>query len=143
MHFKNFRFSEVLNDTVDFLEMARGINPQMRFLFTVSPVPLTATATNQHVLPATVYSKSVLRAVCGEVMAACDYVDYYPSYELVASHPMRGTFFRPNMRNVTAEGVARVMDIFFNAHGDGQTAPPGPRNQTRTGGIAAPGRCCL
>ena len=123
--FQNFRFSQVLNDAVDFIEMARGINPQMRFLFTVSPVPLTATATDQHVLPATVYSKSVLRTVCGELMAACDYVDYFPSYELVASHPMRGTFFRPNMRNVTNEGVARVMDIFFKAHG-GQSTVPAP-----------------
>jgi len=122
--FKNFRVSEVLEDAESFIAMARRHNPAMRFLFTVSPVPLTATATDQHVLPATVYSKSVLRAACGELMEAHDFVDYFPSYELVASHPMRGIFFRPNMRNVAAEGVARVMDIFFAAHG--AAAPVAP-----------------
>lgn len=115
--FRNFRFAEVVQDAEAFIEMARRENPEMRFLFTVSPVPLTATATDQHVLPATVHSKSVLRAVCGELVRAHDFVDYFPSYELVASHPMRGMFFQPNMRNVTAKGVARVMDIFFAAHG--------------------------
>ena len=116
--FRNFRFAEVLQDAEAFIALARKHNPDMRFLFTVSPVPLTATATDQHVLAATTYSKSVLRAVCGELAMAHDYVDYFPSYELVASHPMRGIFYRPNMRNVAAEGVSRVMDIFFAAHGD-------------------------
>lgn len=120
--FKNFRFAEILDDAQAFIAFAREHNPQMRFLFTVSPVPLTATATDQHVLPATVYSKSVLRAVCGELMMEHDFVDYYPSYELVASHPMRGAFYRPNMRQVASEGVARVMDIFFRAHGAGDAA---------------------
>lgn len=115
--FKNFRFAEILEDAQAFIAYARRHNPEMRFLFTVSPVPLTATATDQHVLPATVYSKSVLRAVVGELMMDHDFVDYYPSYELVASHPMRGIFYRPNMRQVASEGVARVMDIFFRAHG--------------------------
>ena len=116
--FRNFRFAEVLQDAEAFIALASKHNPDMRFLFTVSPVPLTATATDQHVLAATTYSKSVLRAVCGELAMAHDYVDYFPSYELVASHPMRGIFYRPNMRNVAAEGVSRVMDIFFAAHGD-------------------------
>jgi hypothetical protein len=115
--FKNFRFAEILEDAQTFILYAREHNPNMRFLFTVSPVPLTATATDQHVLPATVYSKSVLRAVCGELMEMHDFVDYYPSYELVASHPMRGVFYKPNMRQVAAEGVSRVMDIFFRAQG--------------------------
>lgn len=116
--FRNFRFTEVLQDAEAFIALARKHNPDMRFIFTVSPVPLTATATDQHVLAATTYSKSVLRAVCGELAMAHDFVDYFPSYELVASHPMRGIFYRPNMRNVADQGVARVMDIFFAAHGD-------------------------
>ncbi|MEO0773467.1 MAG: GSCFA domain-containing protein [Pseudomonadota bacterium] len=124
--FKNFRFAEILRDAQTFIRFAHEHNPDMKFLFTVSPVPLTATATDQHVLPATVYSKSVLRAVCGELMMEHDFVDYYPSYELVASHPMRGAFYRPNMRQVASEGVARVMDIFFRAHGGGEVELPKP-----------------
>lgn len=116
--FRNFRFAEVLADAERFIERARAANPEMRFLFTVSPVPLTATASEQHVLAATTYSKSVLRAVCGELVMSHDFVDYFPSYELIASHPMRATGYAPDMRSVTEDGVARVMDVFFAAHGD-------------------------
>ncbi|MEZ5816108.1 MAG: GSCFA domain-containing protein [Hyphomicrobiaceae bacterium] len=44
-------------------------------------------------------------------------IDYFPSYELVASHPMRGMFYEPNLREVAALGVAHVMNVFFGAHG--------------------------
>ena len=130
-HFCNFRFADVLRDAEAFIEMARAQNPEMRFVFTVSPVPLTATATDQHVLAATTYSKSVLRAVCGELAMAHDFVDYFPAYELVASHPMRAIFYRPDMRNVAAEGVARVMDIFFRAHGDNGAPAPAQGSGTQ------------
>jgi hypothetical protein len=101
-----------------FIALAREKNPKMKFLLTVSPVPLTATATDQHVLPATIYSKSVLRAVAGALSQKHDFVDYFPSYELIASHPMRAMYYMPNLRNVAAEGVAQAMDVFFFAIGD-------------------------
>lgn len=114
--FHNFNYREVLADAEEFIAMALATNPSMKFLFTVSPVPLTATATSQHVLPATVRSKSVLRAVCGELYDKYPQVDYFPSYELVSSHPMRAMFYQPNLRNVAATGVQHVMDTFFSAH---------------------------
>lgn len=118
--FHNYSFSEVMEDAEAFIAMAREQNPDMRFLFTVSPVPLTATASGDHVLPATVYSKSVLRAVCGELHKKYDFVDYFPSYELVASHPMRAMFFQPNLRSVAMPGVAQVMKVFFDSHNKGR-----------------------
>lgn len=116
--FHNFTFGEVLADAEAVIEILTEMNPQMKFLFTVSPVPLTATASDQHVLPATVYSKSVLRAVCGDLYQRYENVDYFPSYELVASHPMRAMFFEPNLRSVAPKGVAQVMEYFFSAHGE-------------------------
>lgn len=116
--FHNFTHGEVLADTEAFIEYARTINPDLKFLFTVSPVPLTATASGQHVLPATIYSKSVLRGVCGELSQKYDFVDYFPSYELVSSHPMRSMFYNPNLRSVASKGVAHVMSVFFNAIGE-------------------------
>ncbi len=116
--FKNFAFGEVMEDAETFISYALSKNPSMKFLFTVSPVPLTATATDDHVLSATVYSKSVLRAVCGELRSKYSFVDYFPSYELVASHPMRAMYFMPNLRAVAKEGVEIVMETFFRAHGD-------------------------
>jgi GSCFA family len=120
--FHNFNYQEVLQDAEAFIALARDHNPDMKFLVTVSPVPLTATASEQHVLPATVYSKSVLRAVCGELQARYEQLDYFPSYELVASHPMRAMFFQPNLRAVSPVGVKHVMEIFFAAH-QGAVAP--------------------
>lgn len=122
--FKNFTFAETYADAEEFIAYAMAKNPQMKFLFTVSPVPLTATATDDHVLAATVYSKSVLRAVCGELRAKYANVDYFPSYEMVASHPMRAMYFMSNLRAVAPEGVAIVMNTFFTAHGD--TGAPAP-----------------
>ena len=46
------------------------MNPKARLVLTVSPVPLAATASGSHVLPATIYSKSVLRAAAQESVTA-------------------------------------------------------------------------
>jgi hypothetical protein len=120
--FMNFGFMDVYQDLKRAMEMLRSVNGNLRFLFTVSPVPLTATASGQHVLPATIFSKSVLRAVAGQMHQDHDYVDYFPSYEVVASHPFAGFAFEPNKREVNPKGVDFVMRHFFSQHtlgGDG------------------------
>ena len=80
-------------------------------------MPLTATASDQHVLVATTYSKSVLRAVAGQLYADYDDLDYFPSYEIIAAHPSRGFFFEGNLRSVSPAGVETVMRSFFSEHG--------------------------
>ena len=115
------------------LGLLRRHNPALHVILTVSPVPLTATHSGQHVLVATMQSKSVLRAVAGEAAAAFDFVDYFPSYEMISSPVFRGTFFEPNLRSVNAAGVDFVMDTFFEclaarfgastASADGAAAP--------------------
>lgn len=122
--FHNFNFMEILHDMTQVIEFLRSINASIRFLFTVSPVPLTATASGEHVLPATIYSKSVLRAVCGTLRATFDCVDYFPSYEIVASHPSRARFFEPNLRSVSIAGVQHVMSHFFKNKGPARTGKP-------------------
>lgn len=114
--FHNFGFAEVHADMTAFIQAARSVNPTMKLLLTVSPVPLTATASNQHVLTATTYSKSVLRAVAGALVEEHEFVDYFPSYEIVTAPAMRGMLYAPDMRNVTAAGVDLVMSHFFSEH---------------------------
>jgi hypothetical protein len=89
----------------------------LRILLTVSPVPLTATATNQHVLSATSYSKSVLRAVSGDLAQSDDAVDYFPSYEIITNQAARSAFYDHNLRSVRNAGVQTVMRTFLEAHG--------------------------
>jgi hypothetical protein len=114
--FKNFTFDEIMADVLKFREHLRGQNPEARLLLTVSPVPLTATASDQHVLVATTYSKSVLRAVAGQLAAEYPDIDYFPSYEIIAGPPSRGFFYESNLRSVANEGVEVVMKAFFAEH---------------------------
>jgi len=114
---KNFGFNEIHDDFVEFHDLVRTWNPELRIILTVSPVPLTATATDDHVLVATTYSKSVLRSVAGALAAEYPNIDYFPSYEMIASPWSKGFFFESNMRSVNPGGVAAVMRIFFDQHG--------------------------
>lgn len=111
--FKNLRHGEILEDMFGFRERLKSVNPSARILLTVSPVPLTATASDDHVLVATTYSKSVLRGVAGELAADFADVFYFPSYEIVSSHPSRAAFFNPDLRTVNPSGVEYVMRHFF------------------------------
>lgn len=124
--FRNLRQAEVKSDLVEFWQRLKQVNPGARMLLTVSPVPLAATATQNHVLVATTYSKAVLRSVAGEVSEDFEDIHYFPSYEIVSSHPSRGMFFDPDLRNVNQFGVDYVMQHFFSgdlAHEFGGNAP--------------------
>jgi hypothetical protein len=115
--FKKFRYDEIIKDFLTFRKMLQQRNPAVKFLLTVSPVPLTATASGQHVEVATAHSKAVLRAVCGALYDDYDDVDYFPSYEAITSAKSGGAYFTENRRSVTKEGVAKAMRMFLSAHG--------------------------
>lgn len=114
--FANFGFPEVFADMLEVERRLAAFNPKVRILLTVSPVPLTATASGDHVLAATAYSKATLRAVCGSLKAERSAIDYFPSYEIVTSPSSRGLFYEPNLRSVTELGVETVMKAFFAEH---------------------------
>jgi hypothetical protein len=111
--FVNLSMGEVLADLRQVFAKLRVLNPGIRFLLTVSPVPLTATASGKHVLTATTYSKSVLRAVAGQLTDELDHVDYFPSYEMITAPVFGGAFFDETRRNVTSDGVDFVMRTFL------------------------------
>jgi len=115
--FKNYTHQQTYRDLRESFRLIKKINPGIKFLLTVSPVPLTATATNKHVLVANTYSKSTLRSVAGEMAATRPDVDYFPSYELITSFPFHGMFFKENLRSVTPEGINFVMNSFFSCLG--------------------------
>ncbi len=106
-------YPQALAAMTEALDLIRAANPDLRFLLTVSPVPLAATATGGHVLGATSGSKAILRAVAGALAATRADTDYFPSYEMITSPVFGGRFFAPDQRQVTAEGVRFVMDHFF------------------------------
>jgi hypothetical protein len=111
--FRNYRYDAVRSDLVAAMEMMQSVNPGLRFLLTVSPVPLTATASPNHVLVATIQSKSTLRAVAGDLAEDRADTDYFPSFEIISSFPFKGMFYEDNMRTVARGGVDFVMRSFF------------------------------
>jgi hypothetical protein len=127
--FKKMSFQDIYKDLQSAISIMRQANPSLKFIFTVSPVSLVATYSGNHVLPATVESKSVLRAVAAELMSL-PFVDYFPSYELISSPVFRGMFFQGNQRSVHQAGVDFVMKHFFAAlhpedmAGDADGPPP-------------------
>jgi GSCFA family len=114
--FKNFDYNEIVQDFIEFRILVRRVNPRVKFIITVSPVPLAATATGNHVLAATTYSKSVLRAAAGEITRRCSDVDYFPSYEIVTTNFLSNDAFDDTGRGVRPEAVERVMTYFFKQH---------------------------
>jgi hypothetical protein len=111
--FVNQGYAGIWRDMRAALKILRRANAKLKVLLTVSPVPLTATASGQHVLLATSHSKSVLRAVAGELAADNKQVDYFPSYEIITHPAFRGMFYAPNQRSVVPQGVNHVMESFF------------------------------
>jgi hypothetical protein len=139
--FRNLRVADVRAQLDGFVGRLRQVNPAARVILTVSPVPLVATASGEHVLAATTYSKSVLRAAAQE--AADDLADvfYFPSYEIVTGPQARGRFYADDLREVTDEGVAQVMRIFLRhaagIEGGGEGHEPPVAGDAFTAGVAA------
>ena len=111
--FHNFTVAETVADVEGFVQLLRGLNPTVRVILTVSPVPLVATATSDHVLTATTYSKAVLRAAAGELAAKVPGVSYFPAYEIVTGPQAPADFFLANRRDVSETAVVAVMEALL------------------------------
>jgi glycosyltransferase involved in cell wall biosynthesis len=127
--FKNFTVAEIVADLDEFITLLRRHNPSVRIILTVSPVPLVATASGGHVLPSTVYSKSVLRAATGEVAKSHPDVTYFPAYEIVTGPQAPEDFFEADRRSVSQAGIETVMSAML-AHCEAEQAPPTPATGT-------------
>jgi hypothetical protein len=110
--FVNFSYREVLADISDFCLTLKRINPRIKIILTVSPVSLNATFEKQNVLVSSTYSKSVLRAAAGEIVSTFDFVDYFPSFEIINNPQNHCRYLEDDLRNVTALGVKKVMALF-------------------------------
>ncbi|MDT0681198.1 GSCFA domain-containing protein [Roseicyclus sp. F158] len=122
--FANFTASETAADFAAFAAFARERNPDLRFVVTVSPVPLAATARKDAgVLVANTYSKAALRVAAEEVSRTVERCWYFPSYEIITSAASKGAHFARDLRSVEPAGVDRVMRLFL-------------RTCTRSGGPA-------
>lgn len=118
--FRNFGVEDVVADMTAFLRELRAVNPNVKVILTVSPVPLVATAEDRHVLLSTTYSKAVLR-IAAEQIAQLPAVAYFPSYEIVTGSHAPESYFGPDRRNVSEQAVDHVMRLFFEHATEGGT----------------------
>ncbi len=121
--FHNFAVDEVMADLLRFIDTIRRRNPACRFIFTVSPVPLVATARRDaHVMVASDYSKAVLRVAAQMAVAQREDSAYFPAYEIITS-AATPHYFAADQRSVTPAGVDHVMRCFAASF----TGHPAPR----------------
>jgi len=109
--FVNFTVDDVTDDLAQLVSRVKQINPDAQIILTVSPVPLAATFEDRHVLPASVYSKSVLRVAAEAAVYKHDNVHYFASYEMVTALQDPDAFHADG-RQVNEPTVKRVMAAF-------------------------------
>ena len=97
------------------------LDGKRRVLMTTSPVVLARTFTNKDIIVANNHSKSVLRAVAGELTDEFDDVDYFPSYE-IATISGRNQVWEDDLRHVKSNFVARIMQHVTNAYVPGSVS---------------------
>jgi len=110
--FINFGINEVTTQLIDWCQQVHSLNKTAKILLTVSPVPLNATFEPRHVWTSTTYSKAVLRLAAQAAYEKFDFVDYFPSYEIITSPHARGRYFADDLREVLPLGVQHVMRVF-------------------------------
>jgi hypothetical protein len=111
--FVNFGIREVTADLSTFLERLRALNPPVRVVLTVSPVPLIATYEPRHVLVSNTASKSTLRVAAEDAWRRFDWVDYFPSYEIITGNFNDSAYYEPDYRGVNPQGVDHAMRCFM------------------------------
>jgi len=136
--FVNLGVAEVEADMRRFLDELKVINPGVKVLLTVSPVPLIATYEDRNVLVATTYSKSVLRVAADTISRAYPWVDYFPSFEIITGSYNYGMYYGDDAREVNHLGVAHAMRVFINNYVPDRRRMPAADLDAAPGPIAAP-----
>ncbi len=114
--FHNYNYDEIVLELRGLIELVRNsCNREMRFVLTVSPVPLGVTFTSSDILTANCFSKSTLRTAAATISSEYSYVDYFPSYELVTYSP-RHLAWKDDQLHVQENMVAHVMSKFMSVY---------------------------
>jgi len=105
--FKRLTFQEAYEFTRKSIDLL-GAGGKTNVLLTASPVPIMRTFTGDDVIVANTYSKSVLRAVAGQIAEEYSNVDYLPGYEMVML-TKQPSVWSDDLRHVEPEFVGRLV----------------------------------
>jgi len=107
--FIRLNYKDCYDNVARSISLIRKHNPECKFIITTSPVPFKKTFTADDVIVANTYSKSVLRAVCGEIVTEIRGVDYFPSYENVTL-TKDWSIYEQDMQHVSDEFVKKIVE---------------------------------
>lgn len=99
----------------------KTLNPGVKIIVTVSPVPMAATFSGVDVVRANTLSKSVLRAAAETFSHKNVDVDYFPSFEIVTQSP-RDVAYGADRLHVTDRIVGPVTQFFSDCYMEGRKA---------------------
>jgi len=134
--FENYDEVQSFEDLREALSLIRSINPKVRIILTVSPVPLNATYEDRHVLLSTTWSKAVLRIAAEKATRELSDCVYFPSYEIITSPHVRGEYYEDDCREVRQKGVDHVMRLFLRHFADQKAEDVQVRTAPRVTGAA-------
>ncbi|MEM0905863.1 MAG: GSCFA domain-containing protein [Pseudomonadota bacterium] len=105
--FHSFQFDDVCAALFEFRRNVQDLRDDrpLKILLTVSPVPLTATNSGGHVLAATKYSKSVLRATARQIMQEYKEIDDFPPCKLMTNQVAARRVEHNSYGRVRSKGV--------------------------------------
>ncbi|MHB1206203.1 MAG: GSCFA domain-containing protein [Rhodospirillaceae bacterium] len=111
--FRQSTFVENYQNVRATLDLLFSKFPDKHVVLTVSPVPLAMTYSDEDVGTANLESKSILRAVAGQICREYgEQTTYFPSYEMATILPF--PVFQEDKRHVLPEFADRVVTAFHN-----------------------------
>jgi len=115
--FVDYGYESILAEFLNMVDLIRRTcNPDMKFVLTVSPIPMAATWRLLDVMVAHTASKSVLRAVADEAQRQLDCVDYFPAYEIV-THSPRNLVWQTDQLHVVKGVTQHIARQFVRNYG--------------------------
>lgn len=115
---------EIYEDLVKCRVAIMSVNPKIKFIFSVSPVPMIATASDKTILVANSTSKANLLDATIRMCEEFQNCEYFPAYDLVFSNTSKMAVFEPDGRTVKKIVIDMVMDKFFKFFGLGHSKLP-------------------
>lgn len=130
--------AETARDLAASFRLLGRLNPALKIIFAVSPVPLYATVTGRHALTADSLAKSTL-ASAGLELEKRPRISYFPAFELLRGlQAPVDILYEPDLRTVKEAGIGLVMKRFLKHFAADWREDPGADYQLP----AAPVRIC-
>ncbi|BDD04604.1 GSCFA domain-containing protein [Aureibacter tunicatorum] len=101
---------EIVGEVSEAIAMIRAENPDLKVLFTVSPVRHVRDTLEKNSL-----SKSILRVAVEQLISTHSKCFYFPSYEIMMDDLRDYRFYKEDMIHPTKQAVKYIWDAFLNA----------------------------